>query len=300
MMAIIKGTRWAFIVIEVEIDQRSNGVRRSQVGTPGGTKLRTLRERAGRTQLWVELEAELGTGYLQRIESGRVAQPVRATLERILTALDTGYSERREVLECFGYTVVTMVPTEAEMAWACTICHRELHEVPFPAYVLDCRYHLIAWNGYVPFLFGVSPSDSTLGGLAHQSLLEAWFDDHSPLAALINEPDSFFPALIRALYYEIQLFHMEPWCEAVLDRLQRLPRFRHYWSVVAREPTLASAARALIPIRIARPDAPDLAFRLSSEHFIRDARFRLVYYFPADPATMHQCSTWSTQTHATA
>ncbi len=172
-------------------------MKRQRVGTPGGVKLRALRERAGQTQLWVELEAELGTGYLQRIESGRVIQPVRATLERILTALEAGYSERREVLESFGYTVVTLLPTESEVAWACEICQRELHDVPFPAYVLDCRHHLIAWNHYVPFLFGVSPSDAALGGLSHQSLLEAWFGDSSPLASLLTEPDTFFPALIR-------------------------------------------------------------------------------------------------------
>ena len=195
---------------------------------PSLIKLRALRERAGRTQLWVELEAALGTGYLQRIESGRVTQPTRATLERILAALETGYSERREVLECFGYTVVTLLPTETEMAWACAVCQRELYDVPFPAYVLDCQHRLIAWNRYVPFLFGLPPNDATLGGLAHQSLLEAWFDDRSPLASLVAEPDAFFPALIRALCYEIQLFHLEPWYEAVLVRLHRLPRFCHY------------------------------------------------------------------------
>jgi transcriptional regulator with XRE-family HTH domain len=57
------------------------------VGTPGGAKLRALRERRGKTQLWVEFEAELGTGYLQRVESGKVAQPERPTLERVLNAL---------------------------------------------------------------------------------------------------------------------------------------------------------------------------------------------------------------------
>ncbi len=264
------------------------------MGTPGGTKLRALRERTDRTQLWVELEAELGTGYLQRIESGRVTQPARATLERILDALETGYSERRDILECFGYTVVTQLPTEVELTWAGTVCQRELHDVPFPAYVLDCRHRLIAWNRYVPFLFGLAPSDVTLGGLAHQSLLEAWFSDHSPLASLVTEPDAFYPAIIRALCYEIQFFRMEPWYEDVLARLHSLPRFRLYWAVVEHEPNLASAARALIPIRLARPSTPngDLEFRLSSEHFIRDARFRLVYYFPANPKTMDHCSTW--------
>ncbi len=147
------------------------GVRGS--GTPGGARLRALREWAGRTQLWVEAEAELGTGYLQRVESGKVAQPGRATLERILAALEARYSERREVLELFGYAVATPPPTEEEIAWARAVCRRELHEVAFPAYVLDCMHRLIAWNRHVPRLLGVAPDDPTLGRLAGRSPLAA-------------------------------------------------------------------------------------------------------------------------------
>src|SRR4051794_31743201 len=83
---------------------------------PGGARLRALREQAGKAQLWVEAEAELGTGYLQRVESGKVAQPGHATLERILAALGARYGERREVLELFGYAVATPPPTEEEVA----------------------------------------------------------------------------------------------------------------------------------------------------------------------------------------
>jgi len=273
-------------------------MRTRTVGTPGGAKLRALREGARRTQLWVEVEAGLGTGYLQRVESGRVAQPERATLERILTALEARYSERREVLELFGYLVVTPLPTEAEIAWACEVCQRELHEVPFPAYVLDCTHRLLVWNQYVPYLFGVAPDDPTLGGLARQSILAPWFDPGSLLAPLVAEPDAFLPALIRAMRYEMQQFHTEAWYAAVLAPLQALPRFRHYWAVVEQEPALASAARALVPVRLTRPSTGLLQFRLSSEHFGRDARFRLVYYFPADPATMHQCAAWAASSRA--
>jgi len=269
-------------------------MRTRTVGTPGGAKLRTLREGVGRTQLWVEVEAGLGTGYLQRVESGRVVQPERATLERILTALEARHSERREVLELFGYLVATPPPTAAEMAWACDVCQRELHEVPFPAYVLDCTHRLIVWNHYVPHLFGIAPHDPTLAGLAHQSLLAAWFGPGSPLAPLVAEPETFLPALIRALRYEMQPFRTETWYAAVLAALQALPRFRHYWAVVEQEPALASAARALVPVRLFRPSTGLLQFRLASEHFVRDARFRLVYYYPADPATMQQCAAWAT------
>src|SRR5687768_5610321 len=126
----------------------------SQSGSPGGAKLRALREQAGRSQLWVEAEADLGTGYLQRVESGRVAQPGRATVERILDALGARYSERRDVLELFGYVVATPLPTSDEIAWARESCRHELHDVPFPGYVLDCFTRLIAWNRFVPRLLG--------------------------------------------------------------------------------------------------------------------------------------------------
>src|ERR671929_2119806 len=109
---------------------KSKSVRRAdgRLGTPGGAKLRAVREQAGRSQLWVEAEADLGTGYLQRVESGRVAQPSRATVEKILDALDARYSERRDVLELFGYVVATPLPSPAETEWARESCQRELHD----------------------------------------------------------------------------------------------------------------------------------------------------------------------------
>ncbi len=293
---MLESTGRHVIVIGVKVEVGRQAVsatteeRRS--GTPGGAKLRALREQAGRAQLWVEAEAELGSGYLQRVESGKVAQPERSTVERILAALGARYNEQCEVLELFGYAVATPLPTEDDIAWARAVCQRELHEVPFPAYVLDCTHSLIAWNRYLPRLLELAPDDP-LRRLARGSLLEAWFDPASPLAPLVAEPDLFLPALIRALRYEMQRFGGEAWYAALLARLRDVPRFRHYWAVVEREPTPLTAARALVPVRLAVPGAGLLQFRLSSEPFARDARFRLIYYFPADLATMRQCASWA-------
>lgn len=263
--------------------------------TPGGARLRAVREAVGKTQLWVEVEADLGTGYVQRVEAGKVVQPERVTLERILAALEARYSERREVLELFGYTVTTTPPTGEEVAWAQEVCRQPLRELPFPAYVLDCTHRLVAWNRYVPLLFGIAPADPSLGGLAGKSLLAAWFDAASPLAPLVAEPDQFFPANIRALRYEMQQFRTEPWYTGVLARLDALPRFRRYWALAEQEPAPVSAARALVPVRLAVPGVGLLLFRLASEPFVRDARFRMIDYFPADPATMRQCAAWADQ-----
>jgi len=264
------------------------------VGTPGGLKLRALRDDRHRSQLWVEVEASLGTGYLQRLESGRVTQPVRATLERILAALVARYDERCETLALFGYTAPTPLPSAADLAWAREECRAGLAAVAFPAYVLDCAHRLVAWNRFFPRLLGLGPGDPLPPALIGRSLLAPWFDPASPLAPLVAEPDRFLPAMLRAFRSEMGRFGGEPWHrEMVLEPLHILPRFRHYWARVAAEPATAGAGRALVPVLLDLPRGGRLQFRLAAEPFTHDVRFRAIYYFPADEASMRQCVAWA-------
>lgn len=288
------------IVIEVEIWRRMSLASNKQANLTGGRQLRVLRESAGKTQLWVEAEADLGTGYLQRIESGKVAQPGRTMLDRILSAIGARYSERREVLEQFGYAVSTPVPDADDVAWARAFCQPELDEAPFPAYALDCTHRLIAWNQQVPRLFGILSNDPRLGGLAGASLLAAWFDERSPLPRLVVEPDVFLPALIRAFRSEMQAYRTEPWYGTVIERLLSVTRFREYWDQIELEVVPVSSARALVPVRLNVPAVGRMQFRLSAEYLVRDARFRLIYFFPADLSTMQRCARWAVDASNTA
>lgn len=263
------------------------------MSTPGGARLRQLRRAAGKTQMWVELEAELGSGYLQRLESGRVAQPVRPTLERILAAFDARYTERRDVLELFGYTVATDLPTAADIAWAESVCRPELETVLFPAYAMDCAIRLFAWNRFVPRLLGVEPGDPLLARLGEGVFLAQWFDPLGAFAPLVAEPDRFLPAMIRAFRHELELIGDEPWVLPVLDEMFALPVFGRYWQQVEREGLPATAARSLEPVRLLVPGQGLLEFRLTVEHFTRDARFRSVYFIPGDPKTMRVCAEWA-------
>ncbi|MCA9909217.1 MAG: helix-turn-helix domain-containing protein, partial [Anaerolineae bacterium] len=144
--------------------------------TPGGRRLRALREYHGKTQLDVELDASLGIGYLQRLELGRVQQPERDTLERILAALDARYTERREVLELFGYVVDAPIPTEAEIEWAVSVCRAELDSAAFPTYLLDCAHRLLYWNALVPRLYVTPGTDMRAERLGRLSVLKLIFD----------------------------------------------------------------------------------------------------------------------------
>lgn len=254
--------------------------------TPGGDAIRSLRAAARRTQLWVELEAELGTGYLQRIESGRVSQPTRKTIERILDALEARYSERREIMQSFGYIVTTPKPDPGDIRWAREVSRRQLRSTDIPVYVLDCSHRLTAWNDFIPWLFDVTTDVSPLDTLRQHSVLGTWFDPESFAGKLVRDPDTVLPAMIRAFRYEMHLFGREPWYKSLLQELHAQPRFRHYWACVESETQQISAARALIPLKLQHPRLGPLSFRLSSEPFIRDARFRFVHFFPADARTM--------------
>ena len=256
--------------------------------TPGGNQLRALREASGKTQLEVELDAHLGIGYLQRVESGKVRYPECDTLERILAALGARYTQRRDILELFGYVVDAPLPNEADIRWAVDTCRAELDEAVFPVYLLDCSHRLLAWNPYVAKLF---PIDRYAGQrLSMQKLL---FDPSYGISGLIANPEAFFPALIRALRNQVTLFRSEAWYAELIDDLrQNHPLFETYWTQAEpSEPPLAG--RPLVPLLLDLPGIGRLRFRVTSESFAQDRRFRVIYYLPADPATMRQCAAWA-------
>jgi hypothetical protein len=130
--------------------------------------------------------------------------------------------------------------------------------------------------------------------LVGRSLIASWFDPDSLFGALLLEPEIFLPGLVRALRFEIEQYRNEPWVVEMLARLQaELPRFRRIWEQASSAPTPISAARILVPLRLAVPGSGRLEFRLVSEPFVRDTRFRLIYFMPADPTTMRQCASWA-------
>jgi hypothetical protein len=118
----------------------------------------------------------------------------------------------------------------------------------------------------------------------------AWFNPASSLPARVVDPDIFFPALIRAMFYEMRRIGNEPWYADIIAELQAQPLFAEYWRKVAREPFPTSSGRALIPLRLRAPANQQLAFRLASESFMRDARFRTIDFFPADQTTLQWCA----------
>jgi hypothetical protein len=206
-----------------------------------------------------------------------------------VAALGARYTERRDVLEMFGYVVDAPLPDLADIEWAVQVSQPELDDVTFPAYLLDCGHRLLAWNKFVPKLFQMDT-------LAQVSVPKVLFADDG-IAPLIHNPDEFYPASLRALRYQMQLFHGESWyADLIRELIEQIPRFRHYWTSSAPTRSYPTAARPLTPIEFNLPTIGLLKFRLTSESFVQDRRFRIIYYVPADVATIHQCALWAETT----
>jgi transcriptional regulator with XRE-family HTH domain len=261
----------------------------------GGSRLRELRRQAGKTQLFVELEADLGSGYLQRVEAGKVALPEKYTLERILKAIGASYDEAAEVLEMFGYTSPKSLPMEKDIAWAQSICQPVLQKIMLPAYLLDCAHRLLAWNHFIPRLFGVAENDPAFKRLIGASIFIAWFDPHACPGSLVYEPDVFYPQMIRAVRHEIYPFRHEQWCIELIDKwLQENALFKSYWMEAASDVGYAVAARSLAPLQFSLMQGTLVQFHLAIERLTQDTRFRIVYFIPADAETLRLCSLWTT------
>ncbi|MEM8535903.1 MAG: helix-turn-helix domain-containing protein [Chloroflexota bacterium] len=259
----------------------------------GGLRIRALRERVGKSQLLVEADADLGSGYLQRIEVGKVRQPTRTTLERILAALNARFSEQRDILELYGYTVAITLPSEDDIRWARAACASELHGAPLPAYLLDCGHRLLDWNAYLAQVFNHESSEAGLAVLTGRCILYAWFAPEHWLASRIVNQTAFLRAVTRFLRHEQWILQAEDWYNEHTATIRAdLPTFASYWDQALDHEAYALAGRVLVPVQVAVPGVGVLQFRLASETFTQDNRFRLVYYLPADEKTMQQCVVW--------
>ncbi|MBI1282563.1 MAG: helix-turn-helix domain-containing protein [Anaerolineaceae bacterium] len=258
----------------------------AEVTISGGLRLKMLRESYGKTQLDVELDANLGIGYLQRLERGKVHQPEQDTLIRILDALGAGFVERREVCSLFGYAIPVTLPTAAEIQWAVNVFHSQVKDEHVPVYLLDCSHRLLAWNRQVKHLFGV------LNTLKPDALLPRLiFDKVGGIAGLIINAETFFPAQVRIVHYERQRCGNGSLFDAFIDQMMTIPTFAKYWVKGDDSGGFQLPMRPLVPMKLDY-GRRTLQFRLIAESFVQDPRFRVIYYLPDNSATLRQCLEW--------
>ncbi|MFG6191597.1 helix-turn-helix transcriptional regulator [Nonomuraea sp. JJY05] len=134
---------------------RRSRVTPAEVGLPGGERRRT----PGLRRQEVAQLAGMSIDYYIRLEQGRGPHPSRQVLNALARALMLGRDERAHLLHLAGHAVET--PRIRE-----DVPESLLHLITFmeevPAYVLDARYDIRAWNPLANVLMGgldTVPSD---------------------------------------------------------------------------------------------------------------------------------------------
>jgi transcriptional regulator with XRE-family HTH domain len=127
---------------------------------PIGEQLRSWRERRQLSQLELSLAADVSARHLSFVENGR-AQPGRDLILRLATELDVPLRDRNAMLVSAGFAPVfrhrRFDDPSFDSVRAIITATLETHK-PFPAYVIDRHWSVVASNSAIPELFeGVAP-----------------------------------------------------------------------------------------------------------------------------------------------
>jgi transcriptional regulator with XRE-family HTH domain len=120
-----------------------------------GHQLREWRKRRGMSQLGLACDADISTRHLSFIETGR-SMPSREMVLRLAERLSITTREQNVLLVAAGYAPVfparPLEDPQLEAARTAIEIVMNGHK-PYPAFVLDRHWQMLAWNGALPGLF---------------------------------------------------------------------------------------------------------------------------------------------------
>jgi transcriptional regulator with XRE-family HTH domain len=190
-----------------------------------GRRIKYFRKRAGLSQL--ELEAELGasSGYISRVESGKV-NPNKETIAKISSVLNLRPTEINYILN-LGYDDVSEEDIQnAEKTFSTLLNSEKVY-----AYLLDNKSRIVALSSGFESLArgnGLDPKK-----LLNHHVAEVLFD---PDIARGNFSEEEFEQtaipVVAVLLQERYFMLQEAWWQELIKRLNNLPDFKRIWNKV--------------------------------------------------------------------
>lgn len=264
--------------------------------TAAHTRLRTppahvgvlLREwRAARrvSQLHLALEAGTSCRHLSCVETGK-AHPSRAMVARLAEALEMPLRERNALLLAAGYApeyaeTDLAAPELAQVRRAVDFIIE--HQEPFPAFVLNRRWDILAANRAA-----VRVTDFLIGGSTHANMLRQFFDPADMRSAVVNW-DEIAGDLMRHLHDEVAAAPSDTRARALMAEVLQYPGVPARW----RERPLDAAPPPVLTVVFRKGDM-ELRFfstiaRFGTPRDVTVDELRIECVFPGDEATAELC-----------
>jgi transcriptional regulator with XRE-family HTH domain len=249
-----------------------------------GQLLREWRERRGRTQLDLALDAGISTRHLSFVETGR-SKPGADVILRVAEQLEIPFRERNQLLLTAGHAPVfpersLQDPELAPVRQALDLILTG-HD-PYPAVVVDRGWNLVAANSAMRALSSLidpallAPPVNVMRVGLHPRGLGQWIIN-------LGEVREYF---VGRLERQVALTG-DPQLAALLDEVARYPAPEYHRDSASE----AAAGHILTPlIRLRSPDGRELALFATVATFgtaaeVTTSELSIELAFPADEAT---------------
>ena len=248
----------------------------------------------------IALLADMTIKSLTEIEEGITVLPSFIKVEAIIAALskfkEVNFFDRQMVLNCYGYQVRNLVPSETEVKQASEIWKYDYQNIWYPAYLVDIIHHICAWNDNATKLLGLSKSDLFRDEFANIDILDVIFKIAPKYLEIQNQND-FLVGLFRTMKSEYLPYLGEAWCYNWLkSAFQRYPQFEKYWrfAEIGEITDVHLSYQPPIEIKI-RSTGKQLKFQVVAVGFVNDPRFRIAQWIPIDENTTLECIRWKNE-----
>lgn len=244
-----------------------------------------------------QMEVSLSVGWkdtsrLSKIEQGRVGKPKRATIERVIKALDLTDQEKGEFLLVGGY-----LPTDLEIKNIIKEVGGKVDDWPYPAYIMDFSWRGIHSNKLNILIFNLPIEWINYFNKMKPNVLSFPFlpKDQFPVEVEKGEDQKnvkpFKIAQIAAFKTENAKYTNESWYQKLIQSLMENDEFRETWSGVDQK----MYHKKLLDYEYKRitglyeEKKRSVEFHILTAKVIIDPRFQVVLYYPADNFTKEYC-----------
>jgi|SRR3989344_642241 len=227
------------------------------------------------------------TSRLSKIEQGRV-KPTRPVVEKIISALNLSNEERGEFLLTGGY-----LPSDEEITKVIEIVKEKIDSWPYPAYLIDFSWRLLACNGATVKAFHFQPTLQENLIKIKPNLLEFPFlpKEMLPVEIFKGEDNKhikpFSIAQIAQFKIEQIMRTNEKWYRDLIKKMMKNNEFKRLWMEVTPE----LYQKDLLDYEYKeikgkwRERGEILRYHLLTSRLIFDVRFQIILYFPIEKAT---------------
>lgn len=189
-----------------------------------------------RTWTRTEFEDMVYSSY-KPMRQGRVTRPPRRdTVMEIADYLNCNLEERNRLLVAAHATPVAPYLTGPTLQAVLPMVIQVAQSLPLPAVIINRDWRIHYLNEQVLRLNGVTPAQVQAIPPTHLNFLHLLFDPDLPLYPRLRPNRDSWTRMARQTIYGFKranlLCQFEPWYEALVEQLMRLPEFEDHWRSV--------------------------------------------------------------------